>query len=395
MAGKGGRLSSLGASEAARALKAHWAPLSPADLKRTCTWLLSLKPHSRRLWARNRRGAAHPQVVRRLIRVSYALRLKDPGEALRVAQAAVETAEALDTVQSCAQLLSDLRAAGWGNLANALRLVDDVTGAEAAWTQADALAETGTGNPALAADLRRQKGTLRCHQRRFRDAAVLQEEAAHFAERAGDLHGAGKTRLDLAITHFYAGDVKQALSVVFRAAQHIDCRREPELGLVLMHNTLLFLEADCQYSFALRLVDRIELWYREPDSELLGHRASWLRGRLHMALGHYKTATHYFEKARRGFLAAGQVYDAALTGFDLALAWMNVGAFYRVERLAQEMYSVFTAKEIPREAAATLIVFADAARQQRLGLALMRRLAAQLAPLRRPGAQATADPEPG
>ncbi len=196
--------------------------------------------------------------------------------------------------------------------------------------------------------------------------------------------------MELAITHFYAGDAKAALAQVPLAAQQLDTLAEPEMGLALIHNTLFFLEADHQEQLALALVDRADPWYRELDSPLLGHRAGWLRGRLHLALGHYRTATAYLEVARRGFVAAGQPYDAALTGFDLGLAWTHLGGHYRVAHMAQEMHSVFVAQEIPREAAATLLLFADAAKQQRLNLTLMRQLAQKLEPLRRPGAR----PEP-
>lgn len=382
-------------SLAARELRRAWAPLLPEELEARCAWVLNLRPSKRGLRVRNSRHAKHSDVVCGLLARSYELRLSDPAEARRVAQAAVDTAEAMELGSRWKPWLADLRAQAWGDLANCFRLIEDLEQAEKAWGRAATLLAAGSGDKRLAADLAWKKAALRRTQGRLSEAVELYGLAADLADKARDYDVAGKSRLGLSITHFYAGDVKQALSAVFRAAQQIDFRREPEMGLTLLHNMLAFLEADGKQALALRLVDRIELWYRELGSDLLGYRANWLRGRLHAALGHYKTATNYFELARRGFLAAGQIYDAALTGFDLALAWMNVGAFYRVERLAQEMYSVFTAKEIPREAAATLIVFADAARQQRLDLALMRRLASQLEPLRRPGARQAAEPEPG
>lgn len=374
---------SLAAGEPTRA----WPPLAPEELEARCQWVLNLKPAERRLRVRNSARVKHPDVVCRLIATSYELRLSDPAEAVRVAQAAVDAAEVMELGSKWLRWLGDLRARAWGNLANCFRLVDDVQQAEGAWRHADARLKAGSGDKLLAADLMLKQATLRQAQRRLSEAASLYARATELAAKARDHHLAGKSGLGLAITHFYAGDAKQALTTATQAAQQIDFRREPEMALALLHNTLFFLEADQQHQLALALVGRIEPWYRELESDLLGYRADWLRGRVHSALGHFKTATNYFERARRGFLSAGQVYDAALAGFDLALAWMNVGAHYRVQRLAQEMYAVFTAKEIPREAAATLIVFADAARQQRLNLALMRKLASQLEPLRRSGAR--------
>ncbi len=228
------------------------------------------------------------------------------------------------------------------------------------------------------------------HQRRLGEAVGLYEEAVRLANRVADKHMCGKTSLDLAVAHFYEGSVKKALGQVPLAAQQIDTLAEPEMGLALIHNTLFFLEADKQEQLALGLVDRADCWYAELDSPLLGHRAGWLRGRLHLSLGHYRTAINHLELARRGFVACGQAYDAALTGFDLGMAWIAVGGHFRVAHMAREMYSVFTAHEIPREAAATLVLFADAAKQQRLTVAMLRQLAQKLEPLRRPGAR----PEP-
>lgn len=380
-------------SLAPRALARAWAPLSPAVLERACTWILGLDPGERPLRARNSPRARHPDLVCRLIATSYELRLTDPAEALRVARAAVDVAEALEPRPGSARWLADLRANAWGNLANCCRLVDDHVQAEEAWNRADSLLEAGSRDKVLAGMLMLWKATLRQAQRRLTEAVALFGRAADLADKAQNGHVAAKCRLGLAISHFYSGDAKQALAVATQAAEKLDLRREPEMGLALFHNTLFFMEAERQHRLALALAERIEPWYRELGSDLLGYRASWLRGRLHFALGHFKTAAHHFEIARRGFLSAGQLYDAALTGFDLAFAWVSVGAHHQVQHLAMEMYPVFAAREIPREAAATLIAFADAARQQRLNVALMRKLASQLELLRRPGGLPAAGPE--
>ena len=374
----------------ANALTRAWIPLSPEDLERRCSWLLKLKTGERSLWVRNSRRAAHPDVLRELVSKSYELRLTHPFEALEIAQAAVETAEALDLGSGWTEFLRDLQAQAWGNLANAYRLVGDPKAAERAWQPAEARFAAGSGDPILAGDLASKKGVFLRSLGKFEEAVSLLSNAITFREQVVEMHAAGRARVDLAITHFYAGDAKAALAQVPLAAQQLDTLAEPEMGLALIHNTLFFLEADHQEQLALALVDRADPWYRELDSPLLGHRAGWLRGRLHLALGHYRTATAYLEVARRGFVAAGQPYDAALTGFDLGLAWTHLGGHYRVAHMAQEMYSVLVAQEIPREAAATLLLFADAAKQQRLNLALMRQLAQKLEPLRRPGAR----PEP-
>lgn len=366
-------------------LERSWKPLSPEDLERICLSLLKLSPGQRSLWVRNSRRAAHPDVPRQLVAKSYGLRLTDPVEALLVGQAAVEAASALDLGAAWAGLLSDLRAQAWGNLANCYRLVENLRQAEDAWRQADEFLEIGSGNKALAADLARKKGELRLAQTRFGEAIGLQEKAVALQQEAGELSSRAKTQVGLAVTHYYAGQVDQALEVLPLAAQHLDVRREPEMGFAYVHNLLLFLEAAGDFPCALRLSLRAERQYQELASPLVLLRGWWLRGRLLLGVGDWRGARPFLELARRGFLERELLYDAALAGFDLALAWTHQNERFRVQRLACEMFEVFRSQQIPREAAAALQLFAEAAKAWKADLALMRRLAADLEPLRRPG----------
>lgn len=371
----------------ARADGAAWLLLSPEDLERRCAWVLRLQPQARPLQLRNSGQASHPQVVARLVSLSYSLRLEDPAESLRVGQAAADAADALDLGIEWAAFAADLRAHAWGNVANCHRLVGSLPLAQEIWARVADLRAVWAGDARLAANLARWEGALRVDQRKHEPAALLYEHSAALFAAVGDPHDAGKSRLGLAIVHFEAGEPKRAVRAATAAADLLDYEREPEMALACYHNMLFFLEADNQPELALALAPSIEHWYQLVDSPLLAHRAHWLRSRLHLAVGAPHGAAHYGDLARRGLMAEGQTLDAALAGFDAALAWMHVGGFFRVQHLAQEMYHVFTANEIPREAAGALKLFADAARAGQADLALLRRVATDLEPLRRPGAR--------
>jgi hypothetical protein len=90
-------------------------------------------------------------------------------------------------------------------------------------------------------------------------------------------------------------------------------------------------------------------------------------------------------------------YDAALVSLDLALVWAENRDFRRVALLASEMYPVFLSQEIPREAAATLLLFADAARERRATLQSIAGTVAELQALGRRGSEraGAAAPSPG
>ena len=378
----------------ARAEGAAWVLLSPEDLERRCGWVLRLNPRARPLRLRNARYAAHPQVVARLTALSYDLRLIDPAESLKVGLAAADTADALDLGAEWARLVADLRAHAWGNVANCQRLVGNFSLAHEVWGRIAPLRDAWQGEPRLAGNLARWEAALLLDQGKHEPAAQLYDHSASLFAAAREPHEAGKSRLGLAITHFEAGEPKRAIRSALGAADLLDYEREPEMALAFFHNMLSFLEADHQPELALAVFPSVEHWYGYLDSPLLGYRAQWLRSRLHLAAEEPRGAAVYGDLARRGLMAEGQTLDAALAGFDAALGWMQVGGFYRVQHLAQEMYEVFTSHEIPREAAGAFQLFADAARTGRADLNLLRRVAKELEPLRRPGVRhSAAEPE--
>lgn len=368
-----------------RALKHAWVPLSPEDLATRCSWVLTLKESGRQLRLRNARQSQHPGVAAEFVERSYALRHTDPQTSMCLGRVAVDAAEALHLGQDWAELTADLQAQAWGNLANCYRLTGQFAEAAEAWEQSDAALARGTGDPLLQADLARKQGNFRRAEGRYEDSSLALARAAELFRRCGEGHASGKSQLDLAVTHFYADDPKQALAAGKKAAKLIDIQAEPEMGLALYHNTLFFLEADGQHEMAFIVSGRIAWWYEVLESPLLAARYQWLRGRLAFAAGATEAAARHADEARRSLLAEGQIFDAALAGFDTCLAMLKNGAFLAVQRLAQEMYGVFTSKDLPREAHAALLLFADAARSGRATVSLAERVAGELVPLRRPG----------
>lgn len=367
-------------------LERSWAPLPPEDLARRCSWVLRLPARERPLKVRNRPEMSRPEIVSALVRLSYELRHADSAESLRIARAAVEAAENLPLPASLTFLLPDFQAQAWCNLANCLRVTEDYDEAAAAWGTAEAHLDCGTGDPLLHADYALKKAEFLRSQQQFDEARRHYLSSARINERCAELQQAAKSRLGLAVNSFYSGNTLEALQEIPRAAKWLDADHEPEIFLALYHNALLFFEDLGHVEAALAVLPTVEPWYEELGSKLSVLRARWLRCRLHLAQGLPRAALRCGEAARKGFLELGQPYDAALCGFDVARAWLEVGEHLRVQKLVQEMHGVFTAKNIPREAAACLAVFADATVRGRLDKLLMHRLAAELKPLRRPGA---------
>lgn len=75
-----------------------------------------------------------------------------------------------------------------------------------------------------------------------------------------------------------------------------------------------------------------------------------------------------FLHVRRSLTAEDNGYDTAMVSLDLALVYARQGRAADLKRLAEEMHAVFESQEIHREALAALLLFQQAAREERLSV---------------------------
>jgi hypothetical protein len=93
----------------------------------------------------------------------------------------------------------------------------------------------------------------------------------------------------------------------------------------------------------------------------------------HLGQGDTAAAEQAFIAARDGFVVEGNGYDAAMVAVeDLALLYLREGRTADVKRLAEEIYAILGAQDIHREAAAALMLFQEAARQEQLTVKVVR-----------------------
>lgn len=330
-------------------------------------------------------GAPPVKVAEGLLRLcDYSLLLahRDPQLALVAARTAVAYARAAKHARASKHLLADLRAEAWATLANVHRVLDDFKAADAAWQRVDALLPRGSGDPVLAGEVAERKASHWRGIRRFSRARHCLRLAASVYRQSGDHQRLGRVRLAEASVHFYELDTRKALRAVVAAFDLIDPAADPALTAWCLHLFALCLADGGEAEYALEWIDLLDHGYAEEGGSL-AIRSSWLRGRLYARLGNWHAAERHLDAVRREFLARGQDYDAALAGVDLAVAYCEQGQLSAVRLLASEMYPVFLSKDIPREASAALILFARAAREERLEVEKLVALALELEPIRR------------
>ncbi len=287
----------------------------------------------------------------------------DPEAALRAAAATVEAAQALGAYGTLRTLVYDARALAWGLLANAHRVVEDYAPAERCWRQSERSLERGTGDPFLQAQLLDLQGSLRRDQQRFEEASDLFREAQGLFLSILELPMAGRSGVNRGLAIYYAGRIDESIQVTATAARWVDPRREPVTAIAALHNLAAFVaEAGASRSALCLLEDGGLLYAAGSTTDQL--RGLWLRGRLHAALGEWPLAERCLGAVHRGFRQGELWFDAALSGLELAVTLLHLDQPAEVGRLAEELLPVFVAKEIPREASASLLLFVEAARRQ-------------------------------
>lgn len=289
----------------------------------------------------------------------------DPAKGERLARLALEIVHALGPDAERRGLVADLRARGFAYLANALRMGSDIDGAERAMQAAEESLALGSSDPVEEARLLDLKASLRKDQRRFKDAVRLLKRAIRLYRETGEAQRAGAAVISQAALYRVAGHPERAVRVLRQAVDYLDSTREPRIQLCARH-TLAVALADLERFMEAQGVfgDSQLLYDRFPDA-WTQRRRIWLEGKILRGLGQLEAAEARLAAARRGFLEQEIVYDAALVSLDLAAVYAQQGRFEDQRRLAREMYPIFRARGVHREAQAALAYFQEAAEEER------------------------------
>jgi tetratricopeptide (TPR) repeat protein len=317
-----------------------------------------------------------PFLAERLIQESRRRNLADPGEALHLA----ELARAVLHRSPASPEAANLAALATAAMGNACRAAGDLRRAEEHFRHARYLIlHEGVTAARVLGEIDHLEGSLRKDQRRFQEAEALFTRAAMLFRISGDSSGTAKALLNLGSMYYYSSRLEPAIEMVRTALERLSPDEEPRLYLNGRHNLALYLAEAGRYEQAAGLVAADADLYRrfpEPWTQL---RLTWLRGKIAAGLGETQDAERLFRETRDGFLAQGNVYDAAMASLDLALLYHQEGRTAEVQRLAEEMVAAFESQEVHREALAALRLFQDAAHRDKVTDSLVRDLATFLA----------------
>ncbi len=311
-----------------------------------------------------------------LLRASMRAAGDDPGQAVALAELAVRISELLAGEAYDPGWLLDLRGKAWAYLGNASRVLGELWGSERAFRRAEeCLDQSLTGNLPARAELLRLESSLRLDQRRLDDAQALADEALRLYGESADLHGASVMMVKKAKILEEQGELEAAIALLREAGAAIEETADPHLQHCARHNLVWLLTTAEHHAEAEALLPEVRRLATELGNPLDLVRLRWAEGRIDLGLGRHSSAEAAFREVQREFFERRMGFDAALVSLDLAILYAGQGSTAELKQLAVEIMPAFESREVHREAMAALIMFQEAAEEERLTVALARHLA--------------------
>ena len=274
-----------------------------------------------------------------LLAESWAIRFRDPMGMVQLAETATEIAQRLSPLGYGKKRVADLQSRAWGELANALRIVDRLRSAQRIFGQAYAAMQKGTADPFLKARLFDLEASLLGKCREFTLALARLASLSNIYKELGEPHLAGRAFIIRALYTFYSGEPEEAIRLNQEGVGLINRQQDPAIFMQALHNHLVFLVDLRQFGPAKILLfkNRQHLIYEDYVSAL---RLRGTEGRIYYGLGELPSAEIAFREAKEGFCKVGLAFAAAIACLDLAMVLRSLN------RTEEALSEVITAREI-------------------------------------------------
>ncbi|HEV8578742.1 MAG TPA: hypothetical protein VGX68_06620 [Thermoanaerobaculia bacterium] len=215
--------------------------------------------------------------------------------------------------------VGEIKARALALLGNARRLQKDLLQADERFRQA-AFHLTGPMDGSERALYCQMLAALRRDQHREDEAAGLLWRAARIYGDVGDILEEGACLAELGFLLLAAGQLHEAVPPLARACPMLDFHRDAALGLRARLALAVCYAGTGHGKKARALVTATRALYGHmPGSQAMAE-AAWMEGKVALLTGKKEEAAALLETARKAFLNAGNLFDAALASLDLILA---------------------------------------------------------------------------
>lgn len=334
--------------------------------------LAPLLPQERLAEVMAHRSYRHWGLFRALLDAALWFSFRDPREAVDVVQLALDIAEVLDPAQvGGQQTAADLRARGYGALANARRMASDLEGARAALNEAWHWNEEGSGDPLERAQLVSLDASWMRMMGHFETAESALEDALKIYRAAEDLHMQGRTLVQMAHS-IGPVDAEKAITHLRAALELINPAREPRLELCAQHDLAYFLTDAGRPQEALAVLDRaLPLYEQFPDS-WTQLRLRWVQARIARGLNHLPESIAIFRRLWEEFHARLLHYDLVILSLDLAGTLATAREIASAARLVAEVQPILAEWRLGRHIVAAWLVLQQALEEGRTTREILR-----------------------
>jgi tetratricopeptide (TPR) repeat protein len=309
-------------------------------------------------------------VYEALLAKSWDLRYESPRWMRHLARAAVEVAHRLDSKEHGVWRVADYSARAWGELANSLRVSNQLREAEAAFGKAYELLSHDYRDRRILMRLFDLEASLLGTLREFDLALERLSSLVELYRDAGEVHMSGRTLITKALYLYYKGESPEAFETLSAGLKLVDKDRDPSLMVSSMINQLLLLEDCGRLKEARRFLfkNRAQI---SGAGRLSVTKIHWIEGRISYGLGELSSAEMSFREVKRSTQEQGLSFACALVGLDLTMALMRQG---RIEEAIQEGLAsteTFVRLSIHREILGSVILLHENFQAQTASLSLI------------------------
>jgi tetratricopeptide (TPR) repeat protein len=213
------------------------------------------------------------------------------------------------------------------------------------------------------------EASLRRALRQFDRALELHEDALLVAL----LEEVGSILLNKGGTLQQSLKYEQAIETLAKAEAAIDGERQPRLLQSVLFNRATCLCLLQRAEEAVPLVSQVRLLAERLRNDVDLIRALWLEATCDTYLGRKEDAVTKLAKVRLD-LREQLPFDHALASLDLASIYRGTGDTQRIKGLASEMLEIFQAQKVHREAIVAILLFREAAEEERVTAELLQKL---------------------
>lgn len=298
----------------------------------------------------------------------------DPREALAFVRLAREVA--LRSTEPGSDERSVTALAWVGNCLRACGRLDEATQALAA--ARTELHEKALTEPLVFADIDRFEGMLLKDRRSLPEAEKLLARATLIYRLTRQQVNVNRALLVLSAVHKWQGRLDEALNDLHEAIRSIDREENPHLYLAAHHNLATLYYERGETEAAQNLLQEMRGEYERSGNRLVMLQRTWLEGRIARSEERFGEAERLLQSAAVGFEKLEIGYDTALVALDLAELFLAEGKTAAVKGLATRLQPVLVFNDLHQEAVAALTLFQNAAAQELVNAAMLKRLRERL-----------------